>query len=164
MKTKITFKALRRGKVVYKKIPIEHNFKKLPEEVFMGYSFPGQSVESQVIEYLDNIDKSEIMVKHDFDIILDYFIPKKKMSMTEEINSFVEYIKPLITPENQRQYQAIISEAKDILFGKGKSNKTKAIEVTKMLSMSYKAISGTLSSVIKLFNTDEENKLIGNGE
>lgn len=152
MKTKVTFKALRRGSIIYKKIPIEHDFKQLPEEEFLGYKFPGQSIESQVIDYLDSIDKYDLMIKYDFDVIIDYFVPRKKKSKDDEIKEFIEYLKPIVKPEEQRQYEAIISEAKDVLFGKGKSNKTKAIEVITMLKMSYKAISGTLSTMMSTIN------------
>lgn len=77
MKTIITFKALRRGRVVHKHVPIYHNFEELPSTEFNGITFPPTSVESQVIEQLDNMDKSDLMFKYDFDIILDYY-PKRK--------------------------------------------------------------------------------------
>lgn len=150
MKTKIVFKGLSNGKVIHRTIPIEHNFKEIPPEEFLGYMLPRQSVESQVIDYLDTIDKSELMIKYNFDLILDYYIPKKKKSKDEEIAEFIEYLSNFVPID--RPVKAIISEAEDVLFGKGKSNKTKAIEVLKMLTISYKASSGTMAMVSKMLN------------
>lgn len=49
--------------------------------------------------------------------------------------------------------EAIISESKDILFGKGKSNYEKAIEVFTILHISYKSIDGAFDVVSNiLFN------------
>lgn len=149
MKTKIVFKGLSNGKVIRRTIPIEHNFKEIPSGEFLGYMLPRQSVESQVIDYLDTIDKSEIMAKYNFDLILDYYIPKKKKSKDEEIAEFIDYLSKFVPID--RPIEAIISEAEDMLFGQGKSNKTKAIEVIKMLTIAYKASTGTMAMVSNMF-------------
>ena len=149
MKTKVTFKGLSGGKIIYRHIHIRHNFSIRPEEEFLGYKLPAQSVESQVIDYLDTIDKSDIMLKYNFDIILDYWVPKKKKKVNE-LQSFIEYLKPYITPNTQRPIEAIISESKDILFGKGKSNYEKSVEVFTMLKMCYKSSSGTIDILRKI--------------
>lgn len=78
MKTKVTFKGLSEGKIVYRHIQIRHNFSIIPGEIFLGYQLPAQSIESQVIDYLDSIDKSDIMLKHNLEMIIDYWVPKKK--------------------------------------------------------------------------------------
>jgi hypothetical protein len=150
MKTKIVFKGLSNGKVIRRTIPIEHNFKEIPSEEFLGYMLPRQSVESQVIDYLDTIDKSELMIKYNFDLILDYYIPKKKKSKDEEIAEFIDFLSNYVPID--RPIEAVISEAEDILFGKGKSNKTKAIEVLKMLTISYKASKGTMVMMSNMLN------------
>jgi preprotein translocase subunit SecA len=111
---------------------------------------PRQSVESQVIDYLDTIDKSELMIKYNFDLILDYYIPKKKKSKDEEIAEFIDFLSNYVPID--RPIEAVISEAEDILFGKGKSNKTKAIEVLKMLTISYKASKGTMVMMSNMLN------------
>lgn len=72
MKTIITFKALRGREIVYKNIPIYHNFKEIPPHEFDGLK-PAISVEDQVIRHLDEIDKRDMMIEHDFDIIIDYY-------------------------------------------------------------------------------------------
>ena len=76
MVTVITFKAISERKIVHKNIAIEHNFEEIPPIKFMGVELPATSVESQVIDMLDESDKSQIMIDYDFDIILDYY-PKK---------------------------------------------------------------------------------------
>ena len=158
MKTKVTFKGLSNGKIIYRRIQIRHNFSIIPGEVFLGYQLPAQSVESQVIDYLDSIDKSDIMSKYNFEIIIDYWVPKKKKKRNE-IQEFIEFLKPYITPDQYRPVEAIISEMKDVLFGKNKSNEQKAMEVLTVLQISYKAGIGALTIVSKMFN---QPKLIEN--
>lgn len=157
MKTKVYFKALCNRKVVRRIIPIEHNFEVIPECEFKGYTFPETSVESQVIEYLDSIDKSDIMAKYDFDIIFDYYIPKKRKR--NEIEEFIEYLKPYISVETHRAVRAIISEAKDVLFGKGKSNETKAKELFVMLNIANKSIQGTINVIENIIKGNNNSPL-----
>ena len=157
MKTKVTFKGLSEGKIVYRHIQIRHNFSIIPGEMFLGYQLPAQSIESQVIDYLDSIDKSDIMLKHNLEMIIDYWVPKKKKKVNE-LQSFIEYLKPYVTPTTQRPIEAIISESKDILFGKGKSNYDKAVEVFTILKMCYKSSSGTMQLIQNIFDNNE-NKI-----
>ena len=64
------------------------------------------------------------------------------------------YCQPIIdlNPTFKRPFEAIISECKDTLFGKGKSNKTKLDEVMKMYELIMKSTSGTLDMVNKLLD------------
>lgn len=152
MTSKIKFKAIRDGQMVYKTIPIEHpNFEPSPPIVFNGVQLPETSIEYQIIEWLDDIDKSDIMVKYDFDVILDYWIPKKK-AKANEIEEFFVYMQPLVdaSPDLRVPLEKIISESKSILFGKGKSHKTKAIEVINILNISYKVASGVMDMVLNI--------------
>ena len=48
MVTKVKFKALRNGKVVYKTLPIEHNFEVIPASNYKTLSFPETSITSQI--------------------------------------------------------------------------------------------------------------------
>lgn len=157
MKTKVCFKALSNHKIVRRIIPIEHNFNIIPACEFKGYTLPETSIESQVIDYLDSIDKSDIMAKYDFDMIFDYYIPKKKEK--NEIEEFVEYLKPYISVETHRDVRAIISEAKDVLFGKGKSNETKAKELFVMLNIANKSIQGTINVIENIIEGNNNSPL-----
>ena len=164
MVTKIVFKAISGGRVVHKTIPIEHpKFDSTPSEVFLGYELPPQSVESQVIDYLDSVDKSDIMVEYGFDIILDYY-PKntrKRKKKVDEVADFIEYMRPFIEsqPDLQVSIEAVILKAKDELFGYRKSNLQKAKEVLKMAEMSYLAAVGAYKNIGGIFE-DCKQKMI----
>lgn len=155
-KTIVTFKALSNRKIVYKNIPILHDFVELPAEKFMGIKLPRTSVEYQVINYLDEIDKSEIMSKYGFDMIFDYYVRKKqkKQRLSDEFKDFVNYIKPTIgeNPILKRPFEAIISESYDVLFGYKKSNAQKLKEVINSYTMITKAVGGTLDTLLKNTN------------
>ncbi len=156
MITRICFKAISNHKIVRKTIPIEHNFEVIPGEKFLGYKLPETSIESQVIAWLDTIDKSDIMLKYDFDMIIDYYIPRKKKEHAE-VAEFIEYLRPHVTEDMYRPIEAIISEAKDILFGKCKSNETKAKELFIMYGIVNKSIKGTLNSLEKIIENYENS-------
>ena len=158
MTTKIKFKAIRGGRIVYKTIPIEHpNFEPSPPIVFDGVQLPETPIEYKIMEYLDEIDKSDIMVKYDFDVILDYWIPKKK-AKANEIEEFFAYMQPLVdaSPDLRVPLEKIISESRSVLFGKGKSHKTKAIEVLNMLKISYKVATGVMDKVLNILKEVKE--------
>ena len=160
MKTIVTFKALRSGKVIYKNITINHDFQELPETEFNGIKFPPTSVETQVIQYLDEIDKSDIMIQHDFDIIIDYF-PKKKRVKKNEIEEFIKFCKPYLDlyPQFIRPFEAVIAESQELLFGNRKSNEQKFKEVLGMINVSLKASAGTMDLIAKILKgTNNEFK------
>lgn len=163
MKTKVTFKALRRGKVVYRTIPIEHDFKVIPPCVIMGATFPETSVEYQVIEYLDSIDKSDLMVKYDFDIIVDYWI-KRIEPKRNEVQEFLEFCEPLFAemPSLKRQLSAVCYEMQDTLFGRGKSHATKLKEAVKTLEFSYKVSNAILDELNKVIMPNKNAIAYGN--
>lgn len=156
MVTKIVFKAISGSRVVHRTIPIEHpKLEVIPSEVFLGYELPVQSIESQVIDYLDSVDKSDIMVEYGFDIILDYY-PKntrKRKKKVDEVAEFIEYMRPIIEsqPDLQEPIEAVILMAKDELFGHRKSNIQKAKEVLKMAEMSYMAAIGAYKNIGSIF-------------
>lgn len=158
MTTKVKFKAIRGGRIVYKTIPIEHpKFEPSPPIVFDDVQLPETPIEYKIMEYLDKIDKSDIMVKYDFDVIIDYWIPKKKAKVNE-IEEFFAYMQPLVdaSPDLRVPLEKIISESKGVLFGKGKSHRTKAIEVVNMLKTSYKVANGVMGMVLNILKKSEE--------
>lgn len=163
MKTIITFKAFRNGRMIYKNIPIHHNFQELPETEFDGVELPPTSVETQVIHYLDEIDKTDILLQNDFDIIIDYF-PKKKRVKKNEIEEFVKFCKPYLdlNPQLTRPFEAVILESQELLFGKHKSNVQKFKEVLGMINVSFKAAEGTMDLITKIWKaSNDEFKRIG---
>lgn len=157
MKTDIIFKALQQGKVVRKTLSIEHpDYDIIPSEEFNGFELPPISIESQVIDYLDSVDKSDIMAKYDWDIILDYYPYKKKARRGNEIQDFIEFMKPYVNlyPELQVPLERIMSEAKDVLFGHHKSNETKAKELLKMAKISMLSMEGIVNHFEKFLKED----------
>lgn len=165
MKTIVTFKAIRKGKVLHRNIPISHNFKEIPEVVFNGIQLPATSVEYQVMEYLDEIDKRDMMIKYDFDMILDYFPKKKKVKKNkiEEIEEFINFCKPYLDshPDLIRPFDAVIYESQKVLFGKGKSNKQKFREALSLMNVALKAATGAYIHIAKLLReSNDEFKLI----
>lgn len=159
-KTLITFKALSNHRVVKKDIPIEHSFHVIPATDFYGVKLPAISIESQVIDYLDSIDKRALMVEHDFDIILDYW-PKKIRRKKDEVAEFIEYCTPYIQrfPTLKRPIGAIIHESSGVLFGKNKSNETKFKEVLNMLNVTNKVIAGVCDIIDGILKSDNNKQL-----
>lgn len=164
--TIITFKAITsERKIVRRNIPIEHEFEVIPAQKWHGIDLPPTSIEEQVMNQLDETDKSQIMADYDFDIILDYWPKKPRKKKGDELKEFMEYCQPIIdlNPSFKRPFEAIISECKDTLFGKGKSNKTKLDEVMKMYELIMKSTSGTLDMVNKtldrILKDDKTKKL-----
>jgi hypothetical protein len=154
-KTIITFKALTYdGKIVRRNITIENEFEVILAQKWHGIDLPPTSIEEQVMNQLDETDKSQIMADYDFDIILDYWPKKPRKKKGDELKEFMEYCQPIIdlNPSFKRPFEAIISECKDTLFGKGKSNKTKLDEVMKMYELIMKGTSGILDMVNKLLD------------
>lgn len=155
MITNVCFKVVKFGDVCEEIIPIEHNFEIIKGEVFNGYRLPDQSIESQVIDYLDSIDKRDIMIKHNFDIILDYYIKKEK-TIDDEISEFIEFLSKYISIKNNRQIRALLYEGKDFIFGKNKSIEEKVNDLILLMNIYNKSIDGTLNFIIN--NIKKENK------
>lgn len=162
-KTIITFKALSDHRIIKKDIPIEHSFQVIPATVFNGVELPATSIESQVIDYLDSIDKRDLMVEHDFDMILDYW-PKRTRRKRDEVAEFIEYCKPYIQrfPTLKRPIGAIIHESRGVLFGKNKSNETKFKEVLNMLNVTNKVIAGVCDIIDGILKSDNNKQLESN--
>lgn len=162
-KTVITFKAITNDRrIVTRNITIENEFEIIPAQKWHGIDLPPTSIEEQVMNQLDESDKSQIMLDYDFYIILDYWPKKPRRKKVDEIAEFMNYCQPILElkPEWKRAYEAIVSEYKDSLFGKRKSNKTKLGEVMKIHEMIMKATLGTMKMVEKMFDKYDNDKLL----
>lgn len=162
--TKVTFKALTDDRrLVRKTIPIHHNFEVILEQMRNGIMLPPTSVEYQVIEFLDKQDKRELMNKYGFYMIIDYYVKKKRKTKTDEFEEFRKFLAPYFAmyPQLKRPFEAIVSESKDTLFGKGKSNEKKLKEVINAHSMIIKAVDGTLNLILKgVYGKDNNQKAL----
>lgn len=158
---KVTFKVLKEGKIGYKTLQIKHNFEVIAPIEYDGQIFPETSVIDQLMEWLDNKDKSEMMIVHGWDMIIDYYPARKRKTRNDEIKEFLEIAIPYISDSIKRQFSATVYESKNILFGKGKSNITKFKEVCNIMKITNKAIVGfseMLLNQIKQENTKERIK------
>ena len=93
MVTKITFRVLSEHEEKIKTIPIEHpEFKVILASKFLGVDLPAISIESQVIEYLDNIDKTQLMIDNNWDLIIDYYPLKEKKLVVKKLMNFYNLV------------------------------------------------------------------------
>ena len=144
MVTVVTFQVIKDHELVYEDVPIEHNFEIIPPCKWMGIELPETSIETQLIMHLDDIDKRDMMIEHDWDLILNYWVKK------DEIQEFKDYCRLYLYefPTLERPFSAIISEFKDSLFNQGKSNEQKLKEVIDILGMVNKTIGGTINVLL----------------
>ena len=161
-KLKVTFVAVRDRQVVRKVIPIEHNFDVLPPVVFNGKEFPATSIEEQVMDMLLGKDLSRLMRENEFDLIIDYFpTPERKRREKDwEEREFAEYCKTQLqyTPSLAAPFQAIVARSRKILFGHGKSNKTKFKEVSCMVDIAMEMARGTIIRLCEAVKDDRLQK------
>jgi hypothetical protein len=100
MQTKVKYKAVDlRGNVVTKVVKVEHpEFKEINREVELNFSGTlrkvpyHKSVNEQVIDWLDNQDKIELMYDNDWHCILTYdvHVPKPKVDKRKKVFELVE--------------------------------------------------------------------------
>lgn len=157
--TIITFKAITSDRrIVRKNIPIEHEFEVIPAKKWHGIDLPPTSIEEQVMNQLDETDKTQIMIDYDFDLIIDYWPKKPRKKKADELKEFMEYCEPvfMMFPNLERPFRAIMAESKDTLFGKGKSNKTKFDEIMKIHELILKGAQGTLNLLNKIMSDNEK--------
>lgn len=99
------------------------------------------SIEDQIINYLDNNDKIEIMEKYDMQIIIDYYVHRSKKRVSEK-ESFAQFLAMLNTNgviDDKLLYdiRAYASISKT-LFGRRKSHHTKLKEIFDGISIAQK--------------------------
>lgn len=124
--TLITFKVLAEGRVRHKTISFEHNFEVIPAQTWNNLTLPSTSVEEQVMDWLDRQDKTTLMQKHGWDIILNYW-PKKLKIKGAEVKSFARYCDPIFKryPSLLPPFEIVASQFRQKIFGKRLSNEAK---------------------------------------
>lgn len=158
MKTIVTFKVLIDKKIKRVNIPIEHDFKEIPQRGFRGVSLPPTTIDEQVIEMLDNMDKAEMMADHGWDVILDYEVRKPKKSKENEMQVFATFCEPYLAkfPQLRVAFVAVMKNSANVLFGKRKSNETKFMEVLSLIDTAYKASIGTMDWITSILNGNQK--------
>lgn len=159
MKQKIKFKALSyHGKVIFFTKEFEcPDFKVIPPTNFKGIELPETSIESQIIDWLDEQDKTSLMIEKDLGVIIDYWIPKKQPKF-----SIIDYLKQANLSEQMiYDLMAVYKEIKPLL--KGKSVKTQIQMMFSHLSIGYQSASNAyekITAILQAENSDDERKLL----
>lgn len=125
-------------------ITIEH-----PDFVAREKYYP---IRAQVMDWLDYIDKHDMMVENCIDYIFDYDVVVADVESDYvycEAEDFLRYIYPIAKNENCVNIIGfIIEKSKDILFGRGLSNYEKSYIVFNILSTSLGASSEIFDSLL----------------
>lgn len=160
MKQKFKFKALNyKGKIVF--FTKEYNcpdFEIIPSKKLNKIELPETTIESQLMDWLDNQNKEELMIEKNVSIIFDYWIVKKNpVKLT-----IFDYLKQLNIPEQMLfDLTAIYKEIKPILKGKSIN---KQIEILfSHLNIGYKVSSTSYKNILKILKedkSDDEIKLL----
>jgi len=146
MITKIKFKCISRGGVRNIVIPIEHNIT-APKKVGDRW----ESIESQVIDYLDSIDKWDLMVKYDIDMILDYVPYHKRNKGRNEVEEFRKFCYKFCCDEVFiAKIGAVANVMKKELFGKGYSNIRKLEIILSAMDFGFRMA----DNILKKLNED----------
>ena len=122
-----------------------------------GICYNEVSVRDQIYEYLDNIDKHEIMVENDFHIILDYRVVEVDVD-TEYYNEFTDfkkYVKTFVKHYNIEEHVRFVMKSYyDSLFNCSKSHIQKLKEILTIITTSQRYKRQILVHIID--NLDED--------
>lgn len=125
-------------------ITIEH-----PDFVGRKYN----PVRGQVMDWLDCIDKHQLMIENNIDFIFDYDVVVSDVESDYvycEAEEFLKYIYPIAKNENcVNMIGFVIENSKDILFGRGLSNYEKAYIALNIMNTSLRASSVVLDSIME---------------
>ena len=158
MKSQVEFKVLRRGDQELVVLTIEHpEFEHIPQRTVNGICYSDVSVVDQLYEYLDSIDKHDIMVENDFHIILDYRVVEVDVDTEyyNEVTDFVKFSKAFIKHYNlEGQAGFVMKSCYDTLFNCGKSHIQKLKEILTIITASQQYTGQVLDHIID--NLDED--------
>lgn len=158
MKSQVEFKVLRRGEQELVVLTIEHpDFIHIPQKTVNGICYNEVSVVDQLYEYLDNIDKYEIMIENDFHTILDYRVVEVDVDTEyyDELTDFVKHVKAFVNHYNiEGQVGFVIKSCYDTLFNCGKSHIQKLKEILTIITTSQRYTGQVLDHIMD--NLDED--------
>lgn len=160
MKQRIKFKALTyHGKVIFFTKEFDcPDFEVIPSTNFKGIDLPETTVESQLVGWLDEQDKSSLMIEKDLGAIIDYWIPKKK----EKQFTILDYLKQAKLSEQMiLDLMAVYKEIKPLL--KGKSVKTQIQMMFSHLNVGYMSASnayGRILAILQAPTVEDARKLL----
>ena len=134
------------------------DFEVILNRKFKNYDLPPVSIDSQIMDWLDERDNEDIMEKHDFHSIMDYRVhrPKKQIS-------FVEVVTKAITdPKMLADFMAVYFHMEGALKGVG--NMQKVSIVLSSMTVGYKAqtvVSERMMMILDGKDPDKQANLIG---
>jgi hypothetical protein len=161
MKIKVKFKGVNSyGKIVHFTKEIEcPDFKVIPPSVYDGIELLETSINRQIMDWLDEQDKSDIMISKDLYLILDYYIPEKKIKTTlKDLLINLDLSEKLMI-----DILAIYKEIKPLL--KNKSAESQLEIILSHLKVGYKASTNSYDRILKILkapNSNEARLLIDN--
>lgn len=158
MKSQVEFKVLRRGEQELVVLTIEHpEFTHKPQMTINGICYNEVNVVDQIYEYLDNIDKHDIMVENDFHIILDYRVVEVDVDTEyyNELTDFVKYVKPFVKHYNIEGHVGfVMKNCYDTLFNCGKSHIQKLKEILTIITTAQRYTGQVLDHIIDNLDDD----------
>lgn len=150
---KIRFKYLDyRGKVKTRTFEMEvPKFEVIPATTFNNIPVPAIPVESQIIDYLDSIDKKDFMIENEMETIIDYFIPEKKSKVTfQDLLKLYEWTNPQVLVDAVVVYSKMKPKLKGLSAQKQLDLVLETLQIGyKAQTEAYKSISGILKQDIK---------------
>ena len=160
MKQKIKLKALSyTGKVIFFTKDFDcPDFELIPPTNFQGIELPETTVESQVIDWFDDQDKSQNKIKKELSIIIDYWVPKKKQIKP----TILDYLKQAdLSEQLLLDLIAVYAEIRPLL--KGKSIETQIEMLFSHVNIGYKSASiayKNITDILQAPTVDDARKML----
>ncbi len=109
------------------------------------------TVEDQIMEYLDDMDKSDIMAKYDMEIIMDYHITPPPVDEMEDFKTFLYYWCKVchIGPEMLMLVIEYAANSKTI-FGCGKTNIQKLADILDGINLCFRSKDAAYKEAIQI--------------
>lgn len=140
---------------------IDIDMPEFKEQIVPG--FDGSiSINEQIMEYLDTIDKSDIMAKYDMYEIITYFPyeKKKRISEKESFFNFLSTLKAVYNLDEKTMTDIVAyASASKTIFGHRKSNEQKIQEIADNLTIFAKVRDNMLNTIFEKFNLNTLKKL-----
>ena len=113
------------------------------------------TVEDQIMEYLDEMDKSDIMAKYDMEIIIDYHITPPPVDEMEDFKTYLYYW-CRVCHINPDMLMAVIEYAANskTIFGCGKTNFQKLADILDGLNLCFRAKTAAYNESIEMLRGD----------
>jgi len=121
------------------------DFQVIPPKEYQGRVFPETTIQYQLMDWMDTIDKRDFMIENDLGVIINYWIPEAK----QKKETVLDYLKQAnLSKEMTLDLIAIYHKIKPIL--KGKSIESQIEILFSHLSVGYQAIITSNEKIINM--------------